>query len=93
MSVLRGTEKTEAASRAGKVVTRDEIEALLGRITDAQISAIIGTGASCGEVEEAAAWAAGESDVMGEAEAKLTGAAAAVYDLLTAAESYENERR
>lgn len=74
-------------------ITRDQVVDVLGAIDDAIIVAIIETGATIEELEEAAEWAAGESDVMGEMERKLAGAASAVYDILTAPDQFREENR
>jgi hypothetical protein len=50
------------------------------------------TGATLEELEEAAAWLAGESDVMGEERLPLTGAAAKVYEIIARDELSERER-
>jgi hypothetical protein len=63
---------------------RAQILRLAGPIGDSKIAAILATSATAEEVEEAAAWAAGESDLMGRERRRLTGAAAAVYEILTA---------
>jgi hypothetical protein len=75
----------EAAMRdtSGARLTHDEIMRILGPIDDAKASAILAAGASLQDLEEAAQWVAGESDVMGELERPLTGVAAEVYDILT----------
>ncbi|MDP6707871.1 MAG: hypothetical protein QF893_16115 [Alphaproteobacteria bacterium] len=71
---------------SGVRLTHDEITRVLGPIDDAKASAILAVGASLQDLEEAAQWVAGESDVMGELERPLTGVAAEVYDILTADE-------
>ncbi|MCG8695756.1 MAG: hypothetical protein MI806_31475 [Minwuiales bacterium] len=73
-------------------ITREEIAHTVGEISDAKIVAIISSGASLKELEEAVAWASAESDVMGELERPLAGPAARVYDILTAEEEPEEER-
>jgi hypothetical protein len=60
----------------------DEIRRIAGDVGDARIAAIMATGASTEELEEAVAWAAGESDVMGEARLPLSGVVARLYDIL-----------
>ncbi len=63
--------------------TRAEIIGLVGDIDDATVMAILRTGASYVEIEEAARWAGGEAIPVVEP-APLTGPAAAVYDILLA---------
>ncbi len=74
-------------------LTHDDLRRLCGDIIDWKLSAIIETGASIEEVEEAVAWASGENDVMGEARKPLSGTVAAVYDILTADDELAAEDR
>jgi len=67
-------------------LAHDDIVSILGPMTDARLEAIAATGATIEEIEEAAAWAAGESDVMGEARRPVAGPVAAVYEILIADE-------
>jgi hypothetical protein len=63
--------------------TLAEIRQMVGDVEAAKLEAILATGATPGEIEEAMAWAAGESDVMGgELERPLAGPVAAVYEIL-----------
>lgn len=59
-----------------------EITELLGDIEAAKMEAILATGATLAQIEEAEAWAAGESDILGDLERPLSGAVAAVYEIL-----------
>jgi len=59
-----------------------EIAELLGDIEAAKMEAILATGATLAQIEEAEAWAAGESDILGDLERPLSGAVAAVYEIL-----------
>jgi hypothetical protein len=55
----------------------------LTRIQDAEtIAAILGTGASYSEVEQAFLWASGQGEQLGKSEHPLQGTAAMVYDIL-----------
>ena len=60
----------------------------LRHLDDSKIAAIIATGATLAQVEEALLWAEGESDVLGKTDHPLTGAAARVYDILTVEEAF-----
>ncbi len=73
-------------------LTHDEILGVAGDIGDAKAAAIEATGATREELEEAVAWAVGESDVMGDMRLPLAGRTAALYDILTADEDYGEER-
>ena len=75
-----------------KTPTRDDVIHLLGDINDHKVVEILETGASLEELEEAAAWLAGESDVMGEERLPLTGAAGIVYEIIARDELPERER-
>jgi hypothetical protein len=68
-----------------------EITELLGDIEAAKAEAILATGATVVEIEQAQAWAAGESDVMGaELERPLSGTVAAVYEILSTEEPLDD---
>ena len=73
-------------------LTHDQILRVAGDIGDAKVAAIEATGATLEELEEAVAWAAGESDVMGDLRRPLAGRTAALYEVLTADEDYGDER-
>ena len=75
-----------------KMPTRDDVIHLLGDVSDHKVVEILETGASLEQLEEAAAWLAGESDVMGEERLPLTGAAAKVYDIIARDELPERQR-
>jgi hypothetical protein len=56
---------------------------MVGDLEAAKLEAILATGATPGQIEEAMAWVAGESDVMGgELERPLAGPVAVVYEIL-----------
>lgn len=61
--------------------TREQIIGLTGDVDDATVMAILRTGASYVEIEEAARWAGGEAIAAIEP-FPLTGPASAVYDIL-----------
>jgi hypothetical protein len=85
--------KTPTRPNSKQAVTHDMVVHLVGEIGNARIAAILAIGPTLEEIEEAVAWAAGESDVMGEERLPLSGVAAQVYDLLTADEDYDNHER
>lgn len=66
--------------------TLQEIIALLGDVEAAKAEAILATGATSTEIEEAQAWADGESDVLGNQRRQLSGPVAAVYEILSTEE-------
>lgn len=73
-------------------VTVEAIIDIVGPLTDARVMAIIETGATIEQIEEAAAWAEGESDVMGDLRLRATPPVVAVYEILTAEEKYAEDR-
>lgn len=73
-------------------VTAQDVIEILGPLAAARVTAIVATGATVGQLEQAAAWAAGESDAMGELERPVSGPVAAVYDILTAEEEFAEDR-
>lgn len=76
-----------------QTLVASEVQRLCGDVPDWKISAILATGADVDDIDTAIAWAAGEDDVMGAERRPLDGAAAAVYDILTADEEYGDEDR
>lgn len=82
---------TESGRAHAKATASDVLE-ILGPMPDARIAAILATGATIKQLEEAAAWAAGESDVMGEMRRPVTGPVAGVYEILTADEALSEDR-
>lgn len=83
---------TELGRNPTAAVTAEDVIEIVGPLTDARIMAIVATGATVEQLEEAVAWAAGESDAMGELERPASGPVAAIYDILTAEEQYGDER-
>ncbi len=73
-------------------LTHDQVIGVVGQIDDDKIADIIATGATLEEVVEAFAWASDETDALADAERSLAGRVAAVYDVLTAEEQWEEER-
>jgi hypothetical protein len=65
-----------------RAATLREIRETLGELEDAELEAILATGVTPAELEEALAWAEGESDVMGDMERPLEGRVAAAYTVL-----------
>jgi hypothetical protein len=57
-----------------------------------KLAAIEAAGASLDELDQVAAWLAGQDDAMGELRKPLTGAAAQLYDILTADEAEDEDR-
>lgn len=64
------------------LLTRDDIIHLVGDADDALVTAIIQTGATYVEVEEAVKWASGDAEDLGKEEREFSLAAEAVYDIL-----------
>jgi hypothetical protein len=79
-------------TRDNAPLTAEQIIDIAGPLADDRIMAIIATGATVEELEEAAAWADGESDVMADLRVRATGPVAAVYDILRAEEKYAEDR-
>ena len=70
-----------------------EITRICGDLLDGQVQAILATGASLEELEEAVAYASGEDDIMGEERKPLAGRVAQIYDILTRDEAWDDEGR
>ena len=75
MAGARGTGRRPA--------TLAEIREMVGDLEAAKLEAILAAGATPGQIEQAMAWAAGESDVIGgEHTQPLAGPVAVVYEIL-----------
>lgn len=69
----------------------DEVRRLVGDIERIRLEEIIAIGATLAEIEVALAWAAGESDVMGEERQPLAGRAAQVYEIIAGDTEFPDE--
>lgn len=87
------TPTTRSEGRPKKFLTHDLVTLLCGDIGDAKTAAILGTEATVKELEEAIAFAAGQSDIMGAERRPLTGVVAELHDILTVDELYDDEPR
>jgi hypothetical protein len=70
-----------------------EVRSITGSIEDFKMAAILATGASPGEIEEAVALAAGESDVLGDSRVRPDTVVAKVYEILTADRPSQEQER
>ncbi len=73
-------------------LSHETVVRIAGDVSDAKAVAIIASGASLDELEQAVAWASLEDDVMGKERRALTGIVAELYEILTADEADEDER-
>lgn len=73
-------------------LTPQDVRDVVGELDDVKVAEILASGATPEELEEAAAWAAGESDVMGDLERPLSGSVARVYEILVADDEFPEER-
>lgn len=91
---MPSNDKVGAAGPAGvaDTLTHEQIAEIVGDIDDMRAAEIIATGATIQELEEAVAWAARESDVMGDLRLRASAVVGKVYDLLTAEEKLGDER-
>ena len=81
---------------ANPQATHSDIEHLFGPVNDHLAREILELDPSLGDLEIAAAYYAGMTDVMGEQRAPLSGNAARIFDLVSRDESMleaEEERR
>jgi hypothetical protein len=65
-----------------KRVTRDDVTSVLGRVDDAVIAEIIGTGATTEELAEAKAWIVNDEPLMNEGRRLATGRVRELINLL-----------
>jgi len=78
--------------KAGPALTRNRVVSMVGQLEDAKIAAILATGATVQDLEEAIAWAEAESDVMGEMEKRLAEPAVRIYRILMTNKAAEPDR-
>lgn len=76
----------------GAKITAAQIIDIVGPLTDARVMAVIATGATIEQIEEAAAWADGESDVMGDLRLRAAPPVVAVYEILRDEQKYAEDR-
>lgn len=74
--------KDAAKTTNWPALTRAEVIHVLGDVDDAIVAAILETGATYGELEEAQIWVLGDIAELGKEGHELSTAAAAVYDIL-----------
>ena len=67
-------------------VTRAQVTEIVGRINDARIAEIIGTGATAAEVTEAFAWLSEDEYLGDDLEKPLSGVLNQIYEILRADE-------
>lgn len=91
MNVDSEGRQRHADAKKSPAITAELIKTELNDVGDAKLAALLATQATVEEFEEALAWASGESDVMGELEKRLGGAAALVYEILTSEDRFPDE--
>lgn len=82
-----------SSAEADTPVKLDDIRELIGDIDEVDAAAIIATGATRAELEQAVFYACGYGDVVDRSGHPLVGAAAQIYEILTADEEEEDPRR
>jgi hypothetical protein len=78
---------------ATETCSYSDIVHLFGPISDHLSKEILDLEPSPAELEVAAAYAAGMTDVLGEARAPLTGKAALIYDIVSREDLLEDDER
>lgn len=76
---------------ASATSTRIDIQHLFGPIEDHLAAEILQLDPTLAELEVAAAYAAGMTDVLGEERTSLTGNAARIYDIVSRDEAMDEE--
>jgi hypothetical protein len=75
------------------LATVEDIRRLCGDVQDWKIAAVLARQATLADLEEAVAWQAGLDDEMGAERKSLEGSVAELYDILTADEPSDDDRR
>lgn len=73
------------------VLGRDEIEHIIGQVSDDVAVQLIATGGNADQLLEAFEWISGAKTPGEEVERPLSGPIAAFYDILTTLESFPDE--
>lgn len=73
------------------LLTGAEIRHVLGDLIDSKVAAILRIGARRDDLDAAIAWLAGETETMSEGGHPLSGRAAAIYDVLTSEELWNED--
>ena len=84
-------QSTKTAKTAGAALSAGEVRRIAGDISDARVLAILDLAPSRDELEQAVAWAEGQSDVLGELELPLSVVVGELHEILTAGEDWEDE--
>ena len=79
-------------SKTSEPITLADVQSIVGDIDSNKAAVIVATEASVVQLEEAVAWAEGESDVMGDLVRPISHQVSAIYDVLIT-ELPEEERR
>lgn len=69
-------------------VSASDVIRLAGDLDDETVVAVIATGATCTDVEQAVKWANGDAEELGKSGHPLIGASAAVFDILMASPAF-----
>jgi hypothetical protein len=75
---------TAVAANVSRPPSRDEVVRLVGDVDDAVVAAIVATGATYIEIEEAVNWLSGDPEGLARLGRSLSPAAQAVCDILAA---------
>jgi hypothetical protein len=67
---------------ASPALTRENLAHLVGNLNDAVMMAILRTGATYQDIEEAVEWTAGDAEALRRERRRLSPAAEAVYEIL-----------
>lgn len=73
-------------------VSSDDVLRLAGDLDNETVVAVIATGATFADVEQAVMWASGEAEELGKSGHPLTGIPAAVYDILASCSRFTVDR-
>lgn len=76
------TSHNSKVGRSGQLSAAEVIR-LAGDLDDETVVAVIATGATAADIEQAVKWAGGDAESLGKSGYSLTGVAAAVFDILT----------
>jgi hypothetical protein len=82
-----------AATVHSGMASGDDLKRILGDIEDSKVIEILALKPTLAEVEEAAAWASGDGDILGKSGHPLTSVVAQIVEIVTADEEEPEPRQ
>lgn len=85
------TTRSVMPDRPGTLPTHDDVVHLVGNVEETTVLALLATGATYAEIEEAVEWANGDAEVPRTTDRKLTGPAREAYRILLSDPAFSSD--